>query len=54
MGIPKQHPHIPVTSNRSHLWNRQPHFKEPTYGLVSQVMEMKVFDPSCNDGMLVN
>ena len=44
MGIPEQHPRIPMARYQGDLWDRQTHLEKPEYGFVSQIMEMKFLD----------
>ena len=35
MGIPEQHPRIPMAQYQGDLWDRQAHLEKPEYGFVS-------------------
>ena len=44
VGIPEQHPGVPMARYQGDLWDRQAHLEKPEYGFVSQIMEMKFLD----------
>jgi len=46
MRVTKQHPHIPVPTDESHLRGIEAHLVEPANGFVPQVVEVKIINPS--------
>jgi hypothetical protein len=44
VGVPEQHPGIPMARYQGDLWDRQTQLEKPGDGFMSQVMEMQIFD----------
>jgi hypothetical protein len=42
VSVTEQHPCIPVSAEKGHLWDRQASFEKPAYGLVAKVVEVEI------------
>lgn len=42
VGVPEQHPHVPVAADRGYLGHRQPKLEQPGNRLVPEIMEVQI------------